>query len=39
MLKITFFSVIVLYVCLSVLFYGPRSLKLKLMMMTIMMIN
>ena len=31
------FSVIVLYVCLFVLFYGPRCLKLKLMMMTMMM--
>ena len=31
------FSVIVLYVCLSVLFYGPRCLKLKLMMMMMMM--
>ena len=30
---LTFFSVIVLSVCLSVLFYRPRCLKLKLMMM------
>jgi len=32
------FSVIALYVCLSVLFYGPRCLKIKLMMMMMMII-
>jgi len=32
-------SVIVLYVYLSVLFYGPRCLKLKLMMMMMMMMT
>jgi len=31
------FSVIVLYVCLSVMFCGPRCLKLKLVMMMMMM--